>query len=149
MMRAVGFTATMSLVFEYPAMVLLPVFSYWTIGPPDTGSFCFKPSSRIIGVSFFYTFLNFFMTILSSSLCIYFASLFFPRLYVPFIICCATFYLVGLLCILILNEQFCDLPVTNRVNFDINTQKQVEEEELKNCTLKTFKILEDSFWKLH
>ena len=143
MMRAVGFTATMSLVFEYPAMVLLPVFSYWTIGPPDTGRLCFKPSSRshsVIGVSFFYTLLNCLMTIICSSLSIYFTIFKKSRLevqdyYIPYIICSATFLFVGFLCIVILrcckNKQCCDVPLTNKVDFDVNEQEEEGEDQIE------------------
>ena len=139
MIRAVGLKGTISLFFEYPAMILLPVFSYWTIGPPDTGRLCFKPRSRsdsVMGVSFFYSFLNSLMSIFCNALYFYFIQFYTSLPYpgdalIHFLSRLAPLLLFGLVFLLILglckNEQCCDVPLINRVNFDINEQEEEED----------------------
>ena len=74
--KTCGFKNTFKLVWQYPAMILTPIFTFWTMGPKKTASTkkscCGYWSSNDlrIGVSFFYSFLNCFMTVSGSLFCL-------------------------------------------------------------------------------
>ena len=74
--KTCGFKNTAKLVWQYPAMILTPIFSCWTMGPKKTNSTnksccgCWSSNDMRIGVSFFYTFVNFFITISGSLFCL-------------------------------------------------------------------------------
>merc|ERR1740122_110477 len=74
--KTCGFKNTAKLVWQYPAMILTPIFSCWTMGPKKTNSTnksccgCWSSNDMRIGVSFFFTFVNFFITISGSLFCL-------------------------------------------------------------------------------
>ena len=74
--KTCGFKNTAKLVWQYPAMILTPIFSFWTIGPKKTSSTkkschgCWSSNDMRIGVSYSYSFLNCFMTICGSLFCL-------------------------------------------------------------------------------
>ena len=74
--KTCGFKNTAKLVWQYPAMILTPIFTFWTMGPKKTTSTttscCGRWSSNDmrIGVSYFYTFLNCFITMCGSLFCL-------------------------------------------------------------------------------
>ena len=74
--KTCGFRNTAKLVWQYPAMILTPIFTFWTMGPKKTvsttTSCCGYGSSNDmrIGVSYLYTFLNCFLTIGGSLFCL-------------------------------------------------------------------------------
>ena len=76
MVKAIGLKKAWKLVWNYPATVLTPIFSYWTLGPVQTNStfswkkgFCIQTDSSEVGVSFFYTFINIMITFCGSLCC--------------------------------------------------------------------------------
>ena len=75
--KTCGFKNTAKLVWQYPAMILTPIFSCWTMGPKKTNSTnksccgCWSSNDMRIGVSYFYTFLNCLMTICGSLFCFF------------------------------------------------------------------------------
>ena len=75
--KTCGFKNTAKLVWQYPAMILTPIFSCWTMGPKKTNSTnksccgCWSSNDMRIGVSYLYTFLNFFITISGSLFCFF------------------------------------------------------------------------------
>ena len=80
--KAIGFKEAWKLFWNYPATVLTPIFSCWTLGPVQTNSRIYvggctlkkkKKSSSKVGVSFFYTFINIIITF-CGSLCCYFTA---------------------------------------------------------------------------
>ena len=80
MVKAIGLKKAWKLFWNYPATVLTPIFSYWTLGPVQTNStftwkkgFCIQTDSSKVGVSFFYTFINIMITF-CGSLCCYFTA---------------------------------------------------------------------------
>ena len=74
--KTCGFKNTAKLVWQYPAMILTPIFTFWTMGPKKTASTnksccgCWSSNDMRIGVSFFYTFVNFFITVSGSLFCL-------------------------------------------------------------------------------
>ena len=74
--KTCGFKNTVKLVWQYPAMILTPIFSCWTMGPKKTNSTnksccgCWSSNDMRIGVSYFYSFLNCFLTISGSLFCL-------------------------------------------------------------------------------
>merc|ERR1719400_157867 len=74
--KTCGFKNTAKLVWQYPAMILTPIFTFWTMGPKKTNSTnksccgCWSSNDMRIGVSYFYSFLNCFITISGSLFCL-------------------------------------------------------------------------------
>merc|ERR1740122_435304 len=74
--KTCGFKNTAKLVWQYPAMILTPIFTFWTMGPKKTTSTttscfgCWSSNDMRIGVSYFYSFLNCFITISGSLFCL-------------------------------------------------------------------------------
>ena len=131
-----GWKNTMKLIWRYPAVILIPVFSNWTIGPVSNsrisrcGGYC-STNDSTVGVSLLFTFINVLMTICGSMFCYIIANdlisenpfslteiltgsliLFFPL------------FLVSFICILLLtclsDTRCCSVPLTNVKNYDIN-----------------------------
>ena len=80
LVNAIGFKNAWRLFWNYPATLLTPTFSFWTLGPIQTNStftwkkgFGFQTDSSKVGVSFFYTFINIIITF-CGTLCCYFTA---------------------------------------------------------------------------
>ena len=80
LVKAIGVKNAWRLFWNYPATLLTPTFSFWTLGPVQTNStftwkkgFCIQTDSSKVGVSFFYTFINIIITF-CGSLCCYFTA---------------------------------------------------------------------------
>ena len=67
---AIGIKKTFKILTTYPAIFLMPVFSYWTIGPVKTVSTitfpfnCFDYKRRYLGVSYWHTWINTLITMI-------------------------------------------------------------------------------------
>ena len=75
--KTCGFKNTAKLVWQYPAMILTPIFTFWTMGPKKTNSTnksccgCWSSNDMRVGVSYSYSFLNAFISISGSLLCLF------------------------------------------------------------------------------
>jgi len=137
LMTTQGWKNTVNLIWRYPALILIPVFSCWTIGPvseSSTSNLCCgscKTSDSTVGVSFTFTFVNFLITLSGSLFCYIIANDLISEnpfslieiLTGSLILFCPLF-LVSFICILLLNcftnSKYCGVPVTKMENFDIN-----------------------------
>ena len=139
--KTCGFKKTAKLVWQYPAMLLTPIFSFWTMGPKKTASSkkaccgCWSSNDMRIGISFFYTFVNILITISGSLfgiLIIYQNPIFFQcSFFGPYCL----FFRVVLTIISVLfplaiiftlvlkctmKSQCCGVALSNVQNFDVN-----------------------------
>ena len=142
------------MISRYPAMVLTPILSFWTLGPVNknrSSRSCCGYGSRsdsIIGVSFFYTTLNAIISISCGLFCTIFTYKNFfnfdsSRCYVYGGTTDCDLFLIGTtiispllfvacICILFLRFwklQCCGVPLTNKKNFDVNALDDHQNEE--------------------
>ena len=113
-LKGLGPKRAIKLIVKYPAILLTPIFSFWTFGPAKILSnskwccgYC-STSDSCIGVSFLFTFLNVHITIsVSISQIIIFSEIFHLHFGGIFLMIVTTIPLLsfGFLCILILS---CD-----------------------------------------
>ena len=145
--KTCGFANTSKLIWQYPAMVLTPIFTFWTMGPKKTASTItscsgsWTSNDMRIGVSFFYTLFNALITITGSLFC-FLVNHRHPNFFSK----CSSFvntyshwrcqnFLIGCIVIPILlfvafiftlilkctrKSHFCGVPISNVQNFDIN-----------------------------
>jgi len=138
--KTCGFKNTAKLVWQYPAMILTPIFSCWTMGPKKTNSTnksccgCWSSNDMRIGVSFLYTFVNFFITISGSLFCllitwqkdIEFGGFYFAISALPLFILCFIFTLI-LKC---KRKSICyGVAMSNVQHFDIKEWDVIEVEK--------------------
>ena len=73
---AVGFKKTFKIIINYPAMIITPMFSYWTFGPikqdlqsTSKKKCCnnFVTKSQFIGISFWHTWINTILSIICTA----------------------------------------------------------------------------------
>ena len=139
------------LVWEYPEILLTPIFSYWTMGPvyKTLRSCCgHNPSTNTkVGVSFCFTFVNALLTICGSFVCYAFTSANYNSIdnskcysfgkeyrcdyFQTAIITIASLLFVSLLCTVLLKcckSNCCSIPLTQKSHFDINELDEQEDE---------------------
>ena len=65
-----GFRRSVSIIWKFPALLITPVFSHWTMGPINSSKqscnfqICY---GKKLGVSFFHTWINFLFSIIVSN----------------------------------------------------------------------------------
>ena len=152
MVKGYGWKNAGRLIWKYPAMILIPIFSFWTMGPPKTSNSCCGHCSRsdTIEVSYFYTFLNAIITIIVQSIFVF-------SIFIPYFRCylsleswhwkCDNFWhslyavypplIFSLILLIILrccgNSECCKTPLTRRENFnieDLHDHKDQNKEEI-------------------
>ena len=131
-----GWKNTMKLIWRYPAVILIPVFSNWTIGPVSNSQtsrcsgYC-STNDSTVGVSFLFTFINVFMTLCGSMFCYIIANdlisenpFSLTEILTGSLILFCPLFLVSFMCILLLtclsDTRCCGVPMTNVKNYDIN-----------------------------
>ena len=141
--KTCGFKNTAKLVWQYPAMILTPIFTFWTMGPKKTNSTktscfgCWSSNDMRIGVSFFYTFVNFFITISGSLFCLLityqkeiqhpsgnFDEIYGALIIVPFLLLLALIFTIILKC----KSICCGVALSNEQHFDIKEWDVIEGE---------------------
>ena len=156
MVKGYGWKNTGRLIWTYPAMILIPIFSFWTMGPPKTSNSCCGRCSRsdTIEVSYFYTFFNAIITIIVQSSFVFFnyhylecnlslkswacEDYWFNLLFVypPLI--------VSLILLIILrccgNSECCKTPLTRRENFNIEDLYDHEDQNNEDVDLEMNKV---------
>ena len=129
--KTCGFKNTAKLIWQYPAMLLTPIFSFWTMGPKKTESTtkscfgCYTSNDMRIGVSFFYTFINIFITIIGNFV---YQSISTKDEMLGDVITISIFYIFAMIYILILTctkkskgkTICCGVPFLQVQHFDIN-----------------------------
>ena len=64
----VGFQKTLKAIRRFPAIILMPIVTFWVIGPATTQFLALKrygPKSNVLAVSFMFTWINVGITIIS------------------------------------------------------------------------------------
>ena len=137
--KTCGFKNTAKLIWQYPAMLLTPLMSFWTMGPKKTESTkksffgCYSSNDMRIGVSFFYTFINIFITIIGN----YLFRLITTDKLMGDVIVISIFYFFALVCTSILTcikkskgkSILCGVPLLKMQYFDINEWDVIKEDE--------------------
>ena len=137
--KTCGFKNTAKLIWQYPAMILTPIFSFWTIGPKKTrsttksGCGCYTSNDMRIGVSFFYTFINIFITIIGN----YLFRLITTQKLMGDVIVISIFYIFALVYTSMLTcikkskgkSILCGVPLLKMQYFDINEWDVIKEGE--------------------
>jgi len=141
LLKAFGLKNSGRLIWRYPAMVLIPIFSFWTMGPPTTLRSCCGHCTRrssTIKVSLLYTFVNAFITIsmnISYILISSFGGFYhFPSGYlIAIIVSSCPLFLFSLIILIILkvskNPECCGVTLTNREDFKIYELEDPDQEE--------------------
>ena len=160
MVKAIGLKKAWKLFWNYPATVLTPIFSYWTLGPVQTNStftwkkgFCIQTDSSKVGVSFFYTLINILITFCGSLCCYFTVFINYAHLRIDKCIEIGSFYgdctifahgisiifpllITSFFIILFLKLkgeiEICNVALTSVENFEICELKPTNNQSMKN-----------------
>jgi len=151
LVKAVGLKNTGRVIWRYPALVLMPIFSFWTTGPPKSSNSCcgYCQRSYSIEVSYFYTLLNATITIVVNCFFILFIPTYLLNtnlfdcnrfhgsgppcdyLFLSLAVACPLFF-VSFICLIVItcctNSECCGTPLTNRENFYIEDLDEVADQ---------------------
>ena len=162
LVKAVGLKNTGRVIWRYPALVLMPIFSFWTMGPPKSSNSCcgYCQRSDSIEVSYFYTLLNAAITIVVNCFFLFLTPAYFsytdmytctgfsgPRcnsFFLSFTLTCPLFF-VSFICLIVIiccsNSECCGTPLTNRENFYIEDLDEAADQNKEEHGLEMKEVL--------
>ena len=145
---SVGLKGTVKTIIKFPTIIMIPIFSIWTIGPVNPAKPCCCNSHQKLGVSICLTWINLLLTFLSglAHVCIFF-DLKMLKWYIDYIIfltfsflclAIAMIFLILLQCLdkcpgcccpcLPCCESYC-YPVTQFTYLDVNNMDVILTQE--------------------
>ena len=134
-----GFRRSASIIWKFPALLITPVFSLWTMGPINSSKQCchwqiFK--GKKLGVSYFHTWINFLFSVIMCFISILYLAI--NELYVFQLFFYSKFYLLTIILLILIQtidkckkcccSQWCItncLPITNRTILDTDKMDEL------------------------